>query len=61
MIFKSKPAEENALLVYKGSLITNPVCNAEPTDWNAFHFVYNFFQDEGGFIEVDVTRSGLSR
>ena len=61
MIIQLLPAEDNALIVYKGSPITNPVCNAELTDWNAFHFEYSFFQHEGGFIEFDFTSIGLSR
>ena len=60
MILQLHPTEDNVLIVYKGSLITNPVCNTEPTNWNAFHFKYSFFQHEGGFIEFDFTSIGLS-
>lgn len=61
MIFKLNPIENEALLFYRGSLITNPVNNAEPTDWDTFNFFHNHLQEEGGFIEVDFTSKDLSR
>ena len=48
MTVKCNPTEDNALLVYRGSLITNPVCKAEPTEWNAFPFVHNYIQEVDG-------------
>lgn len=61
MTFKTSPIEDEVPLVYKGSPITNPVGNAEHTEWNAFLFFHNHFQEEGGCIEVGVTSKGLSR
>jgi hypothetical protein len=61
MIFKLLPFAYEALLVYRGSLITNPVGNAEPTDWDPILFLHNHFQEVDRFIEVSVATNGLSR
>ena len=65
MTFKLLPSANEVLMVYRGSLIrsliTNPVGNTEPTEWNTFLFLHNHLQEEDGCIEVDVTSNGLSR
>jgi hypothetical protein len=61
MSIKCNPVECKALILYKGSLITIPVCNAEPTNWISFIVAHSYLQEVGGCIEVDITRENLSR